>query len=156
MWKKLSNFAIHPDCLVFLFMESEVSPLTVVANEREIPFFTFYSLKFFAGMPLGLHSDTTWYRKISGITGVPLQMLYPGKSQEVDSVSVLGALVPAFLPLVKNSQFHLFSLSGHKSELRHQFRDMLSRIIISKFSYKGRILSRSIHSRLILPQRQWC
>lgn len=74
-----------------------------------------------------------------------LHMLYQWKSQKVDLASMdQEAKVPVFLPLLKNGQFHLFSLSGHKPELRHQVRNMFSRIKVSKFSYKERTLSSDI------------
>lgn len=50
--------------------------------------------------------------------------------------SVIKCQVPVFLPFLKNSQLHLFSLNGHEPELRYEFRTMLSKIIVTKFSYK--------------------
>lgn len=49
---------------------------------------------------------------------------------------VIKCHIPVFLPLLKNSQLHLFSLNGHEPELRYKFRTMLSKIIVTKFSYK--------------------
>ena len=41
-----------------------------------------------------------------------------------------------FFPFFKYSELHLFCLNRHKPELRHKFRAVLSKVVVTKFSYK--------------------
>ena len=44
--------------------------------------------------------------------------------------------VPVFFPFLKYGELHLFRLNRHKPELRHKFRTVLGKVVVSKFSYK--------------------